>query len=208
MADERGLRIVHIGLESMNQEALDAVDKKQTVEEVSAFVRASGEKSGLLRMASYMIGFSNMTAEDTVRDALVLKRAGFDIHTVSVITPFPRTPLWDEIDARSGIFERACRRFDGQHLVWRHPRIDPAQMESLLNKVVGILNRPVPTYYKSLSRLFRGGWRAGGPKFLWQGSAKDPVVSALVGRKKAFFFPKAGPRPRAPSPSRVKALFR
>jgi radical SAM superfamily enzyme YgiQ (UPF0313 family) len=100
------------------------VAKKQTVEEVSAFIRASGEKSGLLRLAAYMTGFLNMTAEDTVRDALVLKRGGFDIHTVSVVTPFPRTPLWHEIDAGYGIFERACRRFDGQHLVWRHPSID------------------------------------------------------------------------------------
>jgi radical SAM superfamily enzyme YgiQ (UPF0313 family) len=183
---ERGLLFVHIGLESMNQEALDGVAKKQTVEEVSAFIRASGEKSGLLRLAAYMIGFPNMTAEDTVRDALVLKRAGFDIHTVNVVTPFPQTPLWYEIDAKYGIFERACRRFDCQHLVWRHPRIDPAQMESLLKKVVGMLNRPVATYYKSLSRLFRGVWRAGGPKF--------PVLSTLVGREKAFFFPKTGRR--------------
>ncbi len=191
---ERGLRFVHIGLESMNQEALDAVAKRQTVEEVSAFVRLSGEKSGLLRLAAYMIGFANMTADDTVRDALVLKRAGFDIHTVNVVTPFPRTPLWDEIDARYGIFERTCRRFDGQHLVWRHPHIGRAQMENLLKTVVGILNRPTATYYKSLYRFFRGGWRARGPGFIWQGLVKDPLVSTRVGRRKAFFFPKTPPR--------------
>ncbi len=126
---ERGLRFIHIGLESMNQEALDAVAKKQTVEEATAFVRRAGEKPGLVRLAAYMIGFANMTAEDTLRDARLLKRTGFDIHSVNVITPFPRTPLWDELAAKYGIFERAYRRFDGQHLVWRHPHITPSQMD-------------------------------------------------------------------------------
>jgi radical SAM superfamily enzyme YgiQ (UPF0313 family) len=189
---ERGLRFVHIGLESMNQEALDVVAKKQTVEEVSAFIRASGEKSGLLRLAAYMTGFPHMTAEDTVRDVLVLQRAGFDIHTVSIVTPFPQTPLWYEIDGKYGIFERASRRFDCKHLVWRHPYITPSEMEQLFKTVVRILNRPTVSYYSNLFRIFRGGRGAGGSKALWRGLVEDPVVSTPVGRKKAFFFPKTG----------------
>lgn len=160
---ERGLRFVHVGLESMNQDALDAIAKKQTVEEISAFARRTREKRGLLRLAACMIGFPTMTAEDIIRDALVLKGARFDIYTVNVLTPFPQTPLWSELDAKYGIFERTYRRFDGQHLVWRHPSIDAVQMESLLKAVAGMLNRPVATYYRSLSRLFRGRRRAGGP---------------------------------------------
>ncbi|NIT36045.1 MAG: radical SAM protein [candidate division Zixibacteria bacterium] len=158
---ERGMRFVHIGLESMNQDALDAVDKRQTVEEVYAFARRTAEKRGLVRLAACMIGFPNMTAEDTFRDALVLRRAALDIYTVSVLTPFPQTPLWFEIGAKYGISGRPYRHFDGQHLVWRHPSIDAVQMESLLKAVVGMLNRPVATYYRSLSRLFRGRCRGG-----------------------------------------------
>jgi radical SAM superfamily enzyme YgiQ (UPF0313 family) len=161
---ERGLRFVHIGLESMNQDALDAIAKKQTVEEIAAFARRTREKRGLLRLAACMIGFPNMTAEDTVRDALVLKRMDLDIYTATILTPFPQTPLWSELDAKYGICERVYRRFDGQHLVWRHPSIDAARMEDLHKTVVGILNRPIATYYRSFSRLFRGRWRAGRPR--------------------------------------------
>lgn len=163
---ERGMRFVHIGLESMNQEALDSVAKKQTTEEVSAFVRATDGKRGLLRLAACMIGFPHMTAEDIVSDARVLKRAGLDIYSVNVLTPFPQTPLWFDIGAKYGISERPYRHFDGQHLVWHHPYIDAVQMENLLKKVVGTLNRPVAMYYRSLSRLFRGK--------RWVGEAKSP----------------------------------
>lgn len=185
---ERGLRFVHIGLESMNQEALDAVDKKQTVEEISAFIRRTGEKRGLLRLAAYMIGFPNMTAEDTIRDALVLKRAGFDIHTVSVITPYPQTPLWDEVNAKYGMLDHTYSHFDAKHLVWRHPHITPLEMARLLKTVVRTVNRPTAAYWKSLYRLWRGDRHAGGAKSLRRDLVTDPLVPARVGRDNAFFF--------------------
>ncbi len=155
---ERGLRFVHVGLESANKNALDAIAKKQTVEEIAAFARRTREKRGLLRVAAWMIGFPHMTAEDTVRDAVDLKRLDLDIYTAAILTPFPRTPLWSELNEKYGIYNRPYRRFDGQHLVWRHPSIDAARMEDLHKKVVSILNRPVATYYRSFARLLRGRW--------------------------------------------------
>ena len=182
----RGLRLVHIGVESMNQDALDGIAKKQTVEEIAAFARRTREKRGLLRVAACMIGFPHMTAEDTVRDALFLRGAALDIYTVTILTPFPQTPLWSELDAKYGICERPYRRFDGQHLVWRHPSIDAARMEDLHNKVVRILNRPVTTYYRSFSRLFRGRWRGRGPEPEPEGRPHDRPGLAPRGRGKAF----------------------
>ena len=191
---ERGLRFAQIGVESLNQDALDSVAKKQTREEVFAYARRMGEKKGLISVAGYMMGFPNMTAEDIFEDVLALQRTGFDIYAVNVVTPYPQTPFWDETDARYGIFDRTYRHFDSKHLVWRHPHLTPAQMELLYRKVVGILNCPSVSYWKSLRRFMRGGWQAGGPKFLWQSLVKDPAVSKRVGRKKAFFFPKTGRR--------------
>jgi radical SAM superfamily enzyme YgiQ (UPF0313 family) len=199
---ERGLRFVHIGLESMNQDALDAIAKKQTVEEIAAFAHRTREKRGLLRLAAYMIGFPHMTAEDTVQDALVLKGAALDIYTATILTPFPQTPLWFELEAKYGICERAYRRFDGQHLVWRHPSIDGARMEDLHKTVVRILNRPIATYYRSFSRLFHGRWRAGRPGP--EGRAHDRPGPAPRGRRKAFLL-RTSRRERRRRKSKVEA---
>lgn len=173
----------------MDQNVLDSVAKKQTREEVFAYARRAGEKKGLLSVAGYMMGFANMTAEDIARDVLALQRTGFDIYAVNVVTPYPQTPFWDETDVKYGIFDRTYRHFDSKHLVWRHPHLTPPQMKLLYRKVVGVLNCPSVAYWKNLRRFIRGGWRAGGPKALWQSLVKDPAVSTRVCRKEAFFFP-------------------
>jgi len=185
----RGLRFVQIGLESMSREALDALDKRQQPEEAWAFVRATAGKPDLLRIAGCMIGYEHMTAEDTVREALLLRRMGFDIYAVNIITPYPQTAFWNEIDGRYGICDRAHRHFDSKHLVWRHPHVTPLQMRLLYKRVAGILNPPSAAYWKNLYRFSRGALRADGSRFLWQGLVKDPFVSIRVGRKKTSFFP-------------------
>jgi radical SAM superfamily enzyme YgiQ (UPF0313 family) len=205
---ERGLRFAHIGVESMNREVLNAVDKKQGPEEVWACVRASAGKPDLVRIAGYMIGYDNMTAADTIREALLFKRMGFDMYAVNVITPYPRTAFWDEIVARYGICDRTYRNFDSKHLVWRHPHVTPLQMRFLYKRVAEILNQPSTAYWKSLYRFARGALRGDGVKSLWRALVKDPYISRRINRRKAFFFPVrpraaagagSGPEPHAPT---------
>jgi hypothetical protein len=77
-------------------------------------------------------------------------------------------------------------------------------MEALKKEVVGTLNKPVVTFYRSLSRLYQGRWQGRGRKSSRRDSINDPVISTPVGRKHAVFFAAAGRRePAMPFPAAV-----
>lgn len=187
---ERGLRFPVIGLETMKQGALDSIDKKQKVEEIMEFSRKTREKGDMYRMVYYMIGYEGMTAEQTLEDAALVKKAGFDAHQVNVLTPFPKTPLWDDIRMRYGITDTNYRHYSAKHLVWNHPHISAAQMRYLLNAIIAYLNRPRDIYFKGFARLIRERFARHGLGFIWDDILKSPVVAAVVDDRKQVFFPK------------------
>lgn len=186
---ERGLRLPSIGVETMTQSALDGVNKKQKIEEIVEYARRTGEKRNMYRIGYYMLGHQNMTAEDSIQDAIFFKQMGFDIHSVNVITPFPQTALWDELDSKYGIFDHTYRHYDAKHLVWNHPYILPDQMPGLYKTIVGFLNNPLKTYGKGILQLIHEGLQENGISFLWRGIVSGPINSMLIDERKQVFFP-------------------
>jgi len=205
---ERGLRITLVGVESMSQTALDAIDKKQHVEEVREFARRSAEKRGMFRFAYYLIGYENMTVEETLRDAQRLKELNFDSCGVCVITPFPGTPFWEKVAADYGIFDKVYRHYKIKHLVWNHPSISPAQMQTLLTTVINMLNDRAAIYAKLFTRLLWGGLSPTKPALLWRDLVKVPLATLFINDRKQFFFPRLqeGRAKAVPAPSRAGGL--
>lgn len=186
---ERGLRFPMIGLESMSQKSLDLIHKQQKVEDVEEYARRTAEKPGVYRIVDWMIGYENMTAEDTVEDARLLKRLGFEAHGVSVLTPFPETPLWKKLESKYGIIKSNYRDFDTKHLVWNHPYISRKGMLYLRSSLINYLNNPMDAYIKPFSKLIRDRFREQGFKFIWRDIIKNPVAAVLYDDGKQFFFP-------------------
>jgi radical SAM superfamily enzyme YgiQ (UPF0313 family) len=187
---ERGLRLPSIGVEAMSQSALDGVNKRQKTQEIIEYARRTGEKKYMYRIGYYMMGYQNMTAEESIQDAILFKQMGFDIHSVNVMTPFPQTALWNELESKYGIFDRNYRHYDAKHLVWNHPHIQPEQMSDLYNTIVGFLNSPVTTYWKGILRLVQEGLHENGISFLWKGMINGPINSMSIDERKQFYFPK------------------
>ncbi len=152
----RGLRAPSIGAEAMDQSALNNVDKLQSVEEIVEYARRTKEKPGMYRMVNYMIGYENMTAEETLEDIMRIKELGCEAHGINILTPFPKTPLWDRIESRYGIFDRTYSKYDTKHLVWNHPHISPTQMHKLHIKAIRSLNNPLKTYGRFITCFLIG----------------------------------------------------
>lgn len=181
---ERGLRFPLVGVETMSQIALNNIDKKQKLEEVAEFIGRTGERSGMYRMAYYMIGYEHMNFQETLEDVARLKSAGFDAHQVNVITPFPETPLWEELSSRFGIIDTTYRHYDAKYLVWRHPSISPLAMHYLRNTAIGLLNQPMNIYARGLLRLIRQRFASDGFRFLWRDIIRSPFASMLANPRK------------------------
>src|SRR5258708_1838859 len=57
-----------------------------------------------------------------------------DVTQITIVTPHPRTQLWNELDTQYGIFEKDLSKYDTKHLVWSHPNCKPGVLESLLKE--------------------------------------------------------------------------
>ncbi|MBN2381210.1 radical SAM protein [candidate division WOR-3 bacterium] len=184
---ERGLRFPLIGVETMSQRSLDSISKSQKLEEALELVRRTREKPGMYRMVYYMIGYEHETVESTLEDVRSLKSVGFDAHQVNIITPFPKTPLWSDIQKNYGIFDRTYRHYDAKYLVWNHPHISASAMHYLLNTTIATLNKPFDIYGKGFARLIRERFASDGLRFIWRDVIKAPSVAATFNHRRQVF---------------------
>ena len=188
---ERGMRAAPVGVESTFQRALDNVDKKQRIEDTVEFARRTSAKPGLFRPAYYMVGYENMTLEETIQDTRRFKKLGFDVNGATVLTPYPRTPLWEELDSKYGIFDRTASHYDERHLVWNHPYISPLEMRYLILSLKGFLNKPLEVYRKGFRRLIWDELRQQGAGFLVNNLIKGPLNSLRIDdRKQVYLSPR------------------
>lgn len=166
-----------IGVESFSQATLNKVDKRETVEVIEDSVRRMHEHN-CYAGGYYIIGFEDETVESIRADMRWLMDLKLDYTQLCVITPLPRTQLWDEISTRYGIVEQDWHRFDMKSLVWRHPRITPSQMESLLIEGFRRLNPP-ERYFKSIERLSRRYLAGDGRLKGWYRLLLENPISAI-----------------------------
>lgn len=149
-----------IGIENFHQEVLDDVTKREGVEEILETVERL-QHHGFGTVGYYMIGFPSDTKESITDDIERLASLKLDLTQICVLTPLPKTELWDEIEGRYGIFDRDFHHYDGKHLVWNHPNIPPSEMGRLLDWSMRRVN-PRTAPLRSSARIWAGAFRHAG----------------------------------------------
>jgi radical SAM superfamily enzyme YgiQ (UPF0313 family) len=133
---------IGVGIESLDQRALDAWDKQQSTETIRQLIsRLSHAKRYL--WGYYVFGHEWATYESTLAEIEDLYKLGVGIVQFGIITPFVRTPLYADLKNRFGIDESDWSRFDLKHLVWKHPNISPDQMQKLRRYACERHNNPL-----------------------------------------------------------------
>ena len=120
-----------IGIESMNQDVLDAIGKRQSVERVVDFVNRMHRLNRMI-IGYYMIGFEDDTKQSIKRDMEKVADLKLDITQICVLTPLPGTKQWDYISDKYGIFDKDWHHYNAKYLVWNHPNISPGDMRKML----------------------------------------------------------------------------
>lgn len=102
---DSGCEVVQFGVESGNQEVLDLVRKKATLQEIEDAVIAA-KKAGISQIAcGFIIGHSADTEEsanDTIEFGVKLAKLGATRLAISILTPYPGTEEFIEME-RNGI---------------------------------------------------------------------------------------------------------
>jgi radical SAM superfamily enzyme YgiQ (UPF0313 family) len=138
---KKGLIGALTGIESLNQNTLDSMGKKERIDEILSVVKKL-KKMNKFIVGYYMIGFENETKESILKDLKILKKYRMDAYQLCVLTPLPGTPQWERIEKEYGIFDKNWHHYECKHLVWNHPNITPDEMRALLTKGFKIVYPP------------------------------------------------------------------
>lgn len=117
---------IFLGIESLDEQGLRSVDKRQN--HVARYREAVARlhDRGICVMAGFISGFDHQTPEAIVRTADRLDALEFDVPFLSVLTPFRGTPLYDDLLAEGRILEdRDWGHYNGYNVAF-----EPARMSA------------------------------------------------------------------------------
>jgi len=121
-----------IGIESINQDALDEYHKKQRAKDIEEAIRVFHDHN--LKVYGYFIFGADCDEPGTLKQyADFVNKSGLDIFTVTVLTPYPGTALHDRLVSQGRIFEFNWDYYDTFHVTFKPARMSAYEMQKAFN---------------------------------------------------------------------------
>ncbi|GAH46424.1 unnamed protein product [marine sediment metagenome] len=127
---EVGIASFEMGIESPKTEDLSSTKKgiNQSIQRKAVqTIRASGGNAG----GSLIIGLPDHTEQDIRRFPLYAKEIGLTSAAFAIVTPFPRTQFYEEMNKSDLIFETDWDNFDEMHSVYKTQHLSKETIEEL-----------------------------------------------------------------------------
>jgi radical SAM superfamily enzyme YgiQ (UPF0313 family) len=120
-----GCRGLFIGFESLSQRNLDEADKGgNRAKDYRRAIERLHEK-GIAVFGGFMYGWDCDGPEVFGHTLDFMLDAGIDALQATTLTPFPGTPLFDEMDRAGRIIDREWARYDFGHVVYQPKNMSP-----------------------------------------------------------------------------------
>jgi anaerobic magnesium-protoporphyrin IX monomethyl ester cyclase len=126
---------VAFGIESGDQEILDKIPKRISLDEVRNAVKNT-KKVGILTVGFFILGLRGDNEKTMQKTIDFAKELGVDVAFFSILTPYPGTPLWNLIE-KEGKF--LIKDFDDLHqssgkMLFSHPDFPPSDLTERMQK--------------------------------------------------------------------------
>jgi radical SAM superfamily enzyme YgiQ (UPF0313 family) len=176
LARASGCRGMFVGLESVSQENLRQSNKYfcRARDYVRAIARFHAAGIGIY--AGIVLGMDHDTPAAFPATLDFLDEARIDAVQVTVLTPFPGTPLFDELDRQGRIFDKDWSKYDFNHVVFEPQNMSPQTLQAGHDWVCRKFYSLGPT----LQRL----WRT--MRFLGPASTLATAVPLNLGYRRRF----------------------
>ncbi len=119
-----GFRFILIGLESMNQNTLDRLNKGVKVKQIEESLKKF-KKAGLEPHITTMVGYPWETKEDaksTINFARnMFLKGNIDTLQATIVVPYPGTPMFDEAKKNGWLLTENWEDYDMKQSVWKSP---------------------------------------------------------------------------------------
>ncbi len=123
-----GCRTVMIGIESVSDEALAGLGKKESIADSERAIAAFHEH-GIAVHGMFVLGLDPDTRSSARDTAAFARRVGLDTIQIMMETPLPGTRLWDRLQAEGRLIDADWSLFDGHHAVMRPARMSPLDLQ-------------------------------------------------------------------------------
>jgi radical SAM superfamily enzyme YgiQ (UPF0313 family) len=160
-------RMAFIGMESLNEGSLASVKKRQNRVEEYRELFAKIHRRGILTFTGLMFALEEDTVEyyETLPERL--RDVGACVILPSISIPIYGTPWYDQVLAEGRITDRDIAHYEGDHLVFRHPILSPAEIHAAYERV----NRE----FFSIREIARRWWR-----FVRAQAKTEPLAGFLL----------------------------
>jgi radical SAM superfamily enzyme YgiQ (UPF0313 family) len=157
LARTSGCRGMFVGLESLSQENLRQNHKDfcRAKEYVPAIARIHAAGIGVF--AGIVFGWDGDTPEVFEKTLEFLNEAKVDALQATIMTPFPGTPLFEELDRQGRILDKDWSKYDFGHVVFQPQNMSPQTLRSGHDWVCRRFYSLGPT----VQRIWRACWHAG-----------------------------------------------
>lgn len=141
--DEELLQLLHdahltrvlIGIESLNQKALDRVNKGQNIQDIRDAARACADH-GIRLIASIVLGIDDDSIEDIHRSVAFAKSVNAYQLQCAILTPYPGTPVYEQFEREGRMLTHDWEQFDMMNVTFRPAKMSPWQLQEEFYKAV------------------------------------------------------------------------
>jgi radical SAM superfamily enzyme YgiQ (UPF0313 family) len=136
LAARSGCKQLFLGLESISQASIDGVHKRfNQVEDYASIIRRI-HSHGIAVQAGIVFGFDCDTPDIFTRTVDFLEAAGVQNATFNILTPFPGTPLFRQMEAEGRLLTRDWDRYNSRvDVVFRPKNMSPEELLAGLRRV-------------------------------------------------------------------------
>jgi radical SAM superfamily enzyme YgiQ (UPF0313 family) len=128
-------RMAFIGMESLNGPSLESVRKRQNRVEEYRELFGKIHRRGILTFTGLMFALEEDTPEYYETLTARLREVGACVILSSISIPIYGTPWYEQAAAEGRITDTDLSHYEGDHLVFRHPRLSPAEIREAYERV-------------------------------------------------------------------------
>jgi|WetSurMetagenome_2_1015567.scaffolds.fasta_scaffold02595_2 anaerobic magnesium-protoporphyrin IX monomethyl ester cyclase len=162
---QAGCKVVYVGLESINPQALKDMHKSQTVEDIKRSIRVFRENNIMVH-GMFILGSDADTMETFRTTAEFSKESGLDYVQYSVLTPLPGTEVFTKLDTDNRLLHKNWNYYDGLHVTFAPKQMTATELQrgmiecfsdfyTYANAFNSALNATVSGVAGAVQRLYR-----------------------------------------------------
>jgi radical SAM superfamily enzyme YgiQ (UPF0313 family) len=165
-------RMSFLGMESLNEESLRDVEKKQNkVEEYKEFFYKLNKK-GILTFTGFMFALDEDTPEYYETLPQKLEEVGVNVILPSISIPIYRTPLYKKIVDENRLVDNDITHYEGDHVLFKHKHLTEEQIYYYYEKVIKI--------FYSWKNILKRWWKFASMQ-TFDGTIKEYLLKTVLG---------------------------